>query len=184
MPDKDGGLCKSPQVGKNMFVGKTGWSRGRGGGCHEKQLEWKGGRHRPGPRRREWGAQALTPTRAVGARRVLSKGMTGSDSHLTRVTGFACGVGVAWRGPGWRKGDQVEGSRLEEGRPGGGPCRSLWCVNVFQKLLEREARPLETVHFRAKPWKDIKQLSVSLSLIPDGDTRVPCTLALRMSVHI
>ena len=25
MPDKDNSLCKSPEVGKNMFVGKTGW---------------------------------------------------------------------------------------------------------------------------------------------------------------
>lgn len=25
MPDKDNSLCKSPGVGKNMFVGKTGW---------------------------------------------------------------------------------------------------------------------------------------------------------------
>lgn len=73
---------------------------------------------------------------------------------------------------------------MEEGRPGGGPCRSLWCISVFQKLLEREVRPLETVHFRAKPWKDIKQLSVSMAFVPDGDTRVPCALALRISVRI
>lgn len=25
MPDKDSSLCKNPPVGKNMFVGKTGW---------------------------------------------------------------------------------------------------------------------------------------------------------------
>lgn len=25
IPDKDSGLCKSPEVRKNMFVGKTGW---------------------------------------------------------------------------------------------------------------------------------------------------------------
>lgn len=109
-----------------------------------------------------------------------SRGPQGFEQRHDRI-GFTfntCHGLCMWRRSG------LEGSRLEEGRPGGGPCRSLWCVNVFQKLLEREARPLETVHFRAKPWKDIKQLSVSLSLIPDGDTRVPCTLALRMSVHI
>lgn len=65
----------------------------------------------------------------------------------------------------------------------GEPCRKkLWCVTVFQKLLEGEGKPLKTVHFRAKPWKDIKQLPVSMSLIPDGDTRHFPVLGLGESV--
>lgn len=108
-------------------------------------------------------------------------GRSGSDPHKSSQDpqgfkpgrdriGFACnschGLCV------WHR-NGFEGSGLEEGRPGGGPCRSLWCIGVFRKLLEREGRPWKTVRFRAKPWKDIKQLSASTSLVPDGDTRVP-----------
>lgn len=60
--------------------------------------------------------------------------------------------------------------RVEEGRPIRGSCRRLWWVTVFQKLLKGREGPLKAVHFRAKPQKALKQLSVSISLIPDGDT--------------
>lgn len=60
--------------------------------------------------------------------------------------------------------------RLEEGKPGRGHAEACGASPYFRNCWGGGGGGeglLKTVHFRAKPWRDLAQLSVSMSLIPD-----------------